>query len=293
MYSVFCLDLKLPLLHIFSHLVSYICFFFVNKHSFQNCCFPLFILDNLCLAYVVSRAAPAQCPHGNHRVIKVSSDLMRVWCAAGWFSSPKARLCSCDVTNKEVGWGRIWCPGSIFPDPRLCAVRGIMIKQTYYHLTLNSFNFKGGEVNLFFFFFFFKPQKRNPSYDHRPNEMWQNFKSSQCISIIEDCYWFLCSLRLGFQCGAIKQTLKPTSVLACVPICVPLRDKENPNLWQSERGMLGHSSARLPFKWNGLRRCPRRGTVVSLCIPLCLATDQLHFARAAQSTHPDISCRSH
>lgn len=86
-----------------------------------------FVLSSCCFSCLFA-AAPAQCPHGNHGIIKVSSYLMRVWCAVPRFSSLKARLCFCDATNKEVGWGHIWCPRSIFPDPCQSVVRGFMMK---------------------------------------------------------------------------------------------------------------------------------------------------------------------
>lgn len=56
--------------------------------------------------------------------------------------------------------------GSVFSDPSQSSQ--FMMKQTYYHLTLHSFKFKGGKVNLFF-----EPKVMNPSYDQPSNEIWQ------------------------------------------------------------------------------------------------------------------------
>lgn len=70
-----------------------------------------------------------------------------------------------------------------------------------------------------------------------------NFKSLQCISIMEDCYWFLCSKVFTAE-QLIKAEFEPHLMFVCVSVYISVHpcDKEKPNLWQREWGMLGHSS---------------------------------------------------
>lgn len=76
-----------------------------------------------------------------------------------------------------------------------------------------------------------------------------NFKSLQYISIIEVWYWFLrpkawLSLRSNYSNeGHLSVYASFFFTFATFISC----DKENPNLWQSKRSMIGHPSLCLPL----------------------------------------------
>jgi len=101
---------------------------------------------------------------------------------------------------------------------------------------------------------------------------------NQCsaFSIIEDCYWFL--LFEGILFSGINQIIFGLGF-----ICDRLPNNVKTKCTAQWTRYAGTFFSALGLKWNVSLRWLQRGTVMSLCIPLCLATDQLDFAIAAHT----------